>query len=173
MKILCRKRLLIFALAVAAMLVPWGITGVLAEAPSKEPSKIAYDVQQEIKRCEAATVAGVADFSSASGAAVRVSAPGEIELVFHATSATGPEEIRDLAALGAIIIDELKIPPELGLPPIGIIQAWVPFNKVEEAAALGWVATVTTPIYSESNPHPTNPTNGGKGTTSRVSVPGR
>jgi hypothetical protein len=35
-----------------------------------------------------------------------------------------------------------------------LIQAWVPYQQVEAAAALPWVVAVTPPAYGEHNPHP-------------------
>ena len=91
-----------------------GIGNALAETLSKEPSKIAYAVQLEIERCAVTASSGVTDFSSLAEAAVRVSEPGEIELIFHAATAIGPQEVQDLEDLGVTRVTELKIPPELG-----------------------------------------------------------
>jgi NAD(P)-dependent dehydrogenase (short-subunit alcohol dehydrogenase family) len=78
---------------------------------------------------------------------VRVNADGKIELVFHAAGAIGAAEVQDLVALGADIVITLT-------SPAGLIQAWVPYQQVEAAAALPWVVAVTPPAYGEHNPHP-------------------
>lgn len=128
-----------------------------AQPPVKSLSRISYPVQLEIQRCEAARATGVTRFSSSADAAVRVSEQGEIELVFHAISTAGAEEAKQLEALGAKIITVLDTPTELILAPVGMIHAWVPFDRVEEAAALPWVAAVMTPDTGETNTHPDNP----------------
>ena len=142
----------------AILMIAWGVVGTaFAQSPGKELSKISYPVQLEIERCEAASSSGVVRFSSAADAAVRVSEQGEIELVFHAFSTAGSEEAKQLEALGAKIVTVLDTPTELTLAPVGMIHAWVPFNRVEEAAALPWVAAVMTPERGETNTHPDNP----------------
>lgn len=140
------------------------LTGVLmlsapgAVAAQGEPSKIAASVQRALDRMDqessgapAVSARGARDLSVHSDALVRVRPSGELELVFHAYNAVGEEEIADLRSLGAEIVIVLEDP--------GLIQAWVPPDRVDEAAALPWVAAVTPPDYGDTNPHPTNPIN--------------
>jgi hypothetical protein len=142
----------------AILMIAWGMVGMAyAQSPAKALSGISYPVQLEIERCRAARAAGLTRFSSSDDAAVRVSEQGELELVFHAISTAGPEEAKQLEALGAKVITVLDTPTELILAPVGMIQAWVPFDRVEEAAALPWVAAVMTPDNGETNTHPDNP----------------
>ncbi len=120
-------------------------------------SRISYRSWSQAVTRQPARACG--NFSGMSSDFLHLQAGGEIELSFHALDPTGPGEEADLEALGAIIVDRLRIPPEFDFPPIGLIQAWVPFHQVREAAALAWVAAVTPPSYGVANPHPVNPIN--------------
>jgi hypothetical protein len=127
-----------------------------AVAQDKTPSKLAGSVQRMLSDLTAlsaqrSSLARTAvDLSALSNPLVRVNAAGKIELVFHAAGAIGTTEVQDLQALGADIVITLT-------SPAGMIQAWVPYQQVEAAAALPWVAAVTPPAYPEHNPHPNNP----------------
>jgi hypothetical protein len=96
-------------------------------------------------------------FASAEGAAVRVSQQGEIELVFHAVSSVGKQEVQQLESMGARVVTVLDTPTELTLAPVGMIHAWVPFDSVEQAADLPWVAAVMSPDDGETNADTENP----------------
>ena len=132
---------------------------VKAEPQSRQSSKIANIVEQLVYNSYEARAAGLTDLSGLSNAVLNVTHAGEIELLFHAADATGAGEEADLEALGATIVGRLEISPELKLRPAGMIQAWVPYDKVQAAAALQWVVAVTPPSYGEVDPHPTNPIN--------------
>ena len=127
-----------------------------SEAQDKMPSKLAGAVQRMLTDLSAtgaqrSSLARIAvDLSALSNPLVRVNADGKIELVFHAAGAIGAAEVQDLVALGADIVITLT-------SPAGLIQAWVPYQQVEAAAALPWVVAVTPPAYGEHNPHPVNP----------------
>ena len=127
-----------------------------AEAQDKTPSKLAGAVQRMLTDlsgtgAQRSSLARIAvDLSALSNPLVRVNADGKIELVFHAAGAIGAAEVQDLLALGADIVITLT-------SPAGLIQAWVPYQQVEAAAALPWVVAVTPPAYGEHNPHPVNP----------------
>jgi hypothetical protein len=121
----------------------------LALAQGAQPSKIADSVRQVM---DAIDTANAPDRSTLSNPLVRVDPAGKIELVFHAIGSVGDPEVRDLVALGAGIVTVLK-------SPAGMIQAWVPYQHVEAAAALHWVAAVTPPDYGDRNTHPLNPIN--------------
>ena len=66
-------------------------------------------------------------------------------------------------AVGATIVGSLASSPSLDFPPVGMVQAWVPHNRVQQAARLPWVSTVTAPGYpqrdDEGDDHPINPLN--------------
>jgi len=163
----CALNRLITAFApLAVLLTLWSSMITAAENITVQPSKIANIVQQAITRCEDAAAQGINNLSVlgaptglAEGGLVRISPAGEIELLFHAAGPTGPQERADLEALGATIVDVLQVPPNLKIQPAGMIQAWIPYDKVEAAAALPWVVAVTPPGYGEPDPHPVNPIN--------------
>ena len=115
----------------------------------KELSKIAAAVRLMVDRCERAEDEGLIDLSVLSDAMLKVTPPGELELLLHAKSSTGPREVKQLEALGATIVARLQLPPELGLPPVGNIQAQIPWEKVEAVAELPWVVAVTPPNYGD------------------------
>jgi hypothetical protein len=138
---------------------------VLAAAPAaaadRAPSKITHIVEQTVARglTSAAGAAGVApDVSALSNEIVRVR-DGRVELSFHAVAPTGPAEEASLEALGAEIVDRFVPSPVLPLARFGLIQAWLPLDALEQAAALDWVVAITPPSYPEINDHPSNPTN--------------
>lgn len=119
-----------------------------AETVIPQPSKIASSVQQLVDRLStmaqpAEPTARVAapDLSKASNELLHVDKSGRIELLFHALKEVGEREEQDLTKLGAEIVVKVVSP--------GMIQAWIPHDKVDEAAALPWVAAVTPPGYSE------------------------
>jgi hypothetical protein len=128
------------------------------ESPAGISYKIGGAVQQVLRHCDELQARGVTDLSLSNGV-LRVSESGEIDLLFHAASPTSEVQEADLIALGATILGRLRVPPELRLPPLGLIEARLPHDAVEAAAALPWVVAVTTPGYGEADPHPTNPIN--------------
>jgi subtilase family protein len=91
------------------------------------------------------------DVAALSNDVLHVTSSGAIELVLHAAKPTGPSEEADLENLGATIVSRLQLPPDSNLPPAGMIQAWVPYDKVEAAAALPWVVAVTPPSYGATD----------------------
>ena len=117
-----------------------------AQSETQQPSKIASSIQQLVEKIT--TSAGMAvvtppALSNFSNDLLHVDAAGRIELLFHAAGIIGPAEEQDLLALGARIVIKLE--------SFGMIQAWVPYDKVKEAASLGWVVAVTPPDYGHTN----------------------
>jgi hypothetical protein len=117
-----------------------------AQSEMQKPSKIASSVQQLVDKIT--TSAGTARIaqsalSNLSNDLLHVDAAGRIELLFHAAGIIGAGEEQDLKALGAEIVIKLE--------SFGMIQAWVPYDKVEEAALLDWVVAVTPPDYGRVN----------------------
>jgi hypothetical protein len=100
----------------------------------KRPGKVSAALQQQI-----------ADPSQqrpySGGAPVR--ADGRIEVEFHAVGPVGAAETDALRRLGAEIVTTLS--PDAVVPPAGVIVAWIPPDKVQEAAAAEWVAAVKPP----------------------------
>jgi hypothetical protein len=146
---------LLTATLFALTITPGGLYS--ADAQVKQPSKIPDVVQQVLGQLDAVaaqrlTARVAVDLSVLSNPLVRVNPAGKVELVFHAAGAVGEPEVRELEALGADIVITLK-------SPAGMIQAWVPYQQVQAAAALPWVVAVTAPAYPEHNTHPTNPIN--------------
>lgn len=144
--------------SLAFLSAAWFIAGAAhAQASQKTMSRVSYPVQLVIKRCEVARAAGAEQFKSRENAAIRVSEKGEIDLVFHAVETAGPDEAKQLEALGARVVSILDMPPELEVGPIGIIRAWVPYDKVEQAAELPWVAAVMETEIGEPEADTENP----------------
>ena len=101
---------------------------------------------------------------SALGQVVRARGDGRVQLAFHSKSPTGPGEQAALTALGATGIRTLSRVAGLDLPRTGILEAWVPRDKVEAAGKLPWVASVRSPAYARFSPH------GGAGTRSSTAL---
>ena len=99
------------------------------------------------------------DPSHLSNALVHTDESGEIELLFHAKTPIGEAEEQELERLGARIVARVEVAKGLPLPPAYMVQAWVPYDQVETAAALSWVVAVTPPDYGHVDSHPTNPIN--------------
>ena len=109
------------------------------QADDRSP-KIAYTLQKAMEECSEAdslaTSFNTSDLSSLSNDIVQVTTSGQIEITIHSKTATGENEEEDLKALGAKIASVLMLPPELNLPEVGMIQAWVPFDKIGAVADL-------------------------------------
>lgn len=116
-----------------------------AESEVQEPSKIASSVQQLVDKITASAGARAARIapSALSNDLLHVDAGGRIELLFHAAGTIGGAEEKALESLGAEIVTKLESP--------GMIQAWVPYDKVDEAASLPWVVAVTPPGYGHAD----------------------
>ncbi|HTQ80351.1 MAG TPA: hypothetical protein VMM92_10165, partial [Thermoanaerobaculia bacterium] len=139
--------------ALLALLVVPRLEAVPPAAQKPAPSKIA-----EIVRQRAAVLArtlssrplrrlAVPEVAALSDSALRVDAAGRLLLIFHAAQPTGEKEKRQLTDLGAWI-ERSTSDPELargqrGLPNLGMIVAWVPYDQIDRAAGLSWVVAVT------------------------------
>ncbi len=146
-----------FAVALAVLTQGPAFESAMAQE-TKQPSKLAGSLQEMMYNCYAAFAAGSTDMSGLSNDLIHVNSAGGIEALFHSKTPTGEAEAQDLADLGATVSGTLEIPAglDLDLPEIGLIQAWMPFDALEDAAALDWVAAVTPPDYGEVDPHPMN-----------------
>jgi subtilase family protein len=140
-----------FLLFVLGILIP---SMILAQ--TQPTSKVPSIVEQLVIALDGALDAGARGVSGFSNGVLHVSPDGKIELLFHATGPTGPTEEASLQAVGATIVTSLVLPPGLNLPPVGMVQAWVPYAQVHAAATLPWVVAVTPPDYGFVDSHPTN-----------------
>ncbi|HRQ37670.1 MAG TPA: hypothetical protein PLD25_07125 [Chloroflexota bacterium] len=117
--------------------------------------KIASSVQQRLTAISQAMASGTADVSGLSDNLLRIRPGGEMALVFHAAGTVGQAEEADLVALGAEIVTstaDLTWPEGMPPPPgLGQIQAWLLYDRVEDAARLPWVTAVTPPNYGVSD----------------------
>jgi PKD domain len=145
-----RKRSSILALSLAVLVsVASPSAGALNGASlfkGARPSKVPFIVSQFTQR--------VANARAHGKSAARLSNPilhstksGAIELVFHAKGQVGAAQRKSLVALGASIVTTVSQPAKNGIPAVGQIQAKLPFNRVNAAAALKWVVAVTPPDY--------------------------
>jgi hypothetical protein len=143
-----RKVPIVDVVCVVALLV---IGQGIAAAGDVAPSKIANIVERVARQCAQARFA---DPSTLSNDLVHVSAAGEIEVLVHAMDRITPAQEADLEVLGGRISDRLAA-PLLDLPAIGVVQVWVPFDRLGEVAALDWVVAITPPGYPSANIGPT------------------
>ncbi len=77
--------------------------------------------------------------SELSTALVRVNEDGAIQTYIH-VSALGPAEIAELERYEAVI--------EIANEELGIVQAWIPFDRIDEVAQLPFVSRITSPGYA-------------------------
>ena len=111
-----------------------------------EEAQVPSIVQQVVSRLTTPPPGPPARAQFLSNDFVHVDADGRIELTFSAAHETGKGEEAALAALGATDIQSLHLPASLGIDT-GMVQAWVPADKVATAARLPWVKALTTPDY--------------------------
>jgi uncharacterized repeat protein (TIGR01451 family) len=150
------------ACAAVALLIGYVGVNVSAQpAPrDRRPSKVAYIVQERaqrtaetLKRPEFKGRLSLRAAEALSDRLLRVSGRGEILVEFHGTQAVGPEQVKAIEALGGrVVTSTADVPWPKGMQPpagLGIIVAWMPHDKIEDAAAFAWVAAVT-PV--EDNP---------------------
>jgi hypothetical protein len=143
-----------FRLTATAEIGTQPLTTVVQEQQMVTPDlswKVASSVQQRLVAIDQALAAGMTDVSELSDNLLHVRSNGAIELVFHAATSVSQVEESELEALGAeIVISTAGLTwPEQMQPPAGLgqIQAWLPYDRVYEAAQLGWVTAVTPPDY--------------------------
>ncbi|MDQ6798901.1 MAG: hypothetical protein M3011_12965 [Actinomycetota bacterium] len=110
-------------------------------SPQKSPSKVPAAVAQTVARLRAGEKpAGDGTFSD-SGVPVRDD--GKLQLELHAAGPVTDAQQAELTAFGAEIV--------VAGTAVGIVDAWVPFARVDEAAGLPWVVSVTVPSPTRSN----------------------
>jgi len=104
-------------------------------APRKTPSKLPAEITRTVDRLKAGENPGTDASFTDSGVPVRDD--GKVQLELHASAAVTDAQQADLRVLGAEIV--------AAGTTVGIVDAWVPFARVDEAAALPWVVSVTVP----------------------------
>lgn len=77
----------------------------------------------------------------------RWNAAGQVQVYLHYDRNGNPPDWAELAALGASGI--------LNSPALGVVQAWIPADQLENASALSGVARVTVPRYAFTRRSPT------------------
>jgi len=93
-------------------------------------------VERTVAHLQAGEKPGAAG-SGFSDSMVPVRDDGKIQLELSAADAVSDAQKAELTALGADIVATGSA--------VGIVDVWVPFAKVDEAAALPWVVAVTVP----------------------------
>lgn len=130
----------------------FGIAGdrvTFAQPQKSAPSKIAYVISERIARIEAARAGGVLTAEAArslSDGLLQVTAGGELEVEFHASSRVNASHADALRGFGAAVIQstaDVVWPAGIAPPPdLGIIKVRIPADRIPAAAALPWVAAV-------------------------------
>jgi len=110
-------------------------TTTTSVAPQKAPSKVPAAVAQTVARLKAGEKPGGDGTFTYSGVVVRDD--GKLQLELNASGPVTDSQKAELTALGADIV--------AAATEVGVVDAWVPFTKVDEAAALTWVVSVTVP----------------------------
>jgi subtilisin family serine protease len=111
---------------------------------SKEDSKVSSIIRGVLQNLETASItrsnAQTTDYSALSvDGVVRINESGEIHSYIYTTS-TDQNTLQELEALGARI--------ELTNHQHAIVQAWIPFDKLEAIADLSFVKRIRTPGYA-------------------------
>jgi len=104
-------------------------------SPRKSPAKLPAAVVQTVDRLKAGEKPEGDGTFTASGVPVRDD--GKLQLELHGNGAVTDAQKADLTTLGADIV--------AAGTQVGIVDAWVPFARVDEVAALPWVVAVTVP----------------------------
>ena len=98
-------------------------------------------------RVAEARARGTADLAGLSDQLVHVRADGAIEVVVHASAPVGPEQLGELRAEGAEVVDASATPAADDGAAGALVQAWVPAGRLGAVERLAWVAAVTPPAY--------------------------
>src|SRR4051812_20524053 len=110
--------------------------------PSKTPSSVnQFTAQVAVLREHGRSAA------SLSNSILHSTSDGRIELLFYARDHISRAERASLKNLGASIVTVVSRPGLHGQPALAEIQALVPYQRIQDAAALRWVAAVTPPDY--------------------------
>jgi len=108
--------------------------------PQKQPSKLPDAVTRTVDRLKAGEKPADPRFTFTG---VPVRDDGKLQLELHANGPVTDAQKADLTTLGAEIV--------AAGTGAGIVDAWIPFAKVDEAAGLAWVVSVTVPSPTRSS----------------------
>ena len=126
-------------------------TSTTGGAPSTStrpaPASVADALVQAANRAAELRARGVSDLSAASDAFVHVRADGALEVVLHTLAPATADQLAALRALGGEVESSSATPPGADGRVTGLVQAWVPSDRLLSLAGLGWVAAVTPPTY--------------------------
>jgi hypothetical protein len=125
-----------------------------AETDPKRPSKIPYVVQSrvdaiaELRRDDSAEALSAAQAASLSDRLIRVDREARLEVLLHAAGPVDRTEAIQVRELGGeVVLDtaQLRFPDGSSLPGgLGVMQAWIPHDRMAAAAELPWVVAITT-----------------------------
>jgi hypothetical protein len=119
-----------------------------------KPSKAQYivlDTARKVGELRRQDVSGEEIARRLTNDVVHVRRDGSIELELWSPAPVPDSSLVALRELGARIVTNFAPPPRLRLGPVGIVQTWVPYDKIERAAALPWVSVATPATYGISN----------------------
>jgi hypothetical protein len=138
------------ALAVAGTATAATTTAASPAAPSGA-SRVPALVRDQIARISQAMsrygggALSAEQAAQLSGGFLPVRTDGGIDLQLHARGPVGAAQAAQLRGLGAAVIQssaDFTPVPGASLPQAGLIHAVVPYNRVDDVAALPWVAAV-------------------------------
>ena len=109
--------------------------------------KVPDSIRQVGSAVDAARARGETDLSGLSNGLVHVNSAGAVEVVLHAAAPVGEAQLADLTRLGVEVIDNSQTPAVGGQPAGGLVQAWVPADRLPAVAGLPWILAVTPPSY--------------------------
>jgi len=112
---------------------------------TKEDSKLSSRIRETLTKMKTmgVTRSNVQDFNpqELSSPLVKLDESGNVQTYIH-VSEVNEENLSQLEALGVGV--------EIANEKYKIVQGWVPFDKLEEVASLGFVIKVTPPIYGKT-----------------------
>jgi hypothetical protein len=146
-----RRQMATAVCAVALTTVLAALAGSAVGAPAQaqaKPSKVADVLERAAAEAARHANAGRSP-KNASNGAVKVGADGAIEVTVWARGEVGGRELAELRRLGATIDVAASGVARRGKPAYGVIAASIPFDKLDAAATLGWVAALTPTMPTE------------------------
>ncbi len=121
---------------------PKATTTSTTVSPQKAPAKLPAQVTRTVDRLKAGDKPGGSN-PTFTDTGVPVRDDGSLQLELHANGPVTDAQTADLTALGAEIV--------AAGTGAGIVDAWIPFARVDEAAGLTWVVSVTVPSPTRSS----------------------
>ena len=148
----------VFVALLVAALAATSLAWAPAAHAAGKPSKVASSVQQFAAKAGKARKAGRSP-KALSNSVLKATSAGDVEVDVWARGEVGGRERAQLTRLGAKIVATATGPAQRGRRSYGVFHAAVPSDRIDDAAALGWVAAVTPPDYGQADNHPNNPVN--------------